>query len=183
MTLPPDPSPPEPAVEIRVLDADAVRARLGELAEITADCVVGGASIGFMLPFSAASARPFWQGVADAVERGDRVCLAALVDGVAMGTVQLHLALPPNQPHRADVMKLQVHRAARGRGLAGRLMRRLETEAALHGRSLLVLDTVVGGDADRLYVRLGWHRAGVIPGYALWPAGGECDTQFYWKRV
>jgi len=175
--------PPDPKIDIRPLDAEEIRARVGELASVLADCVAGGASVNFMLPFSTADATPFWLSVADAVEAGSRVCLAALVDGIAMGTVQLLFAPQPNQPHRADVAKLLVHRSMRGRGLGRALMQRVEVEAALHGRSLLTLDTALGGDAERLYVRLGWHGAGLIPGYALWPEGGECDTVLFWKRI
>jgi len=150
---------------------------------VLADCVAGGASVGFMLPLSAEETAPFWLAIADQVERGERLCLAALADGLVIGTVQIVFAVMPNQPHRADVSKLLVHRKVRRQGLGGALMRRAEVEAALHGRSLLTLDTAVGGGAEGLYERLGWQPAGDIPGYALWPDGGECATRFYWKRL
>jgi len=175
--------PPDPVIDIRVLSGDGIRGRAGELGAVLADCVAGGASVGFMLPFSAEDAKPFWHQVAAEVDAGNRVCLGALADGVVVGTVQIVFAAMPNQPHRADVSKLLVHRAMRGRGLGKALMERVEVEAALHGRSLLVLDTALSSGAERLYLRLGWHGAGIIPGYALWPAGGECDTVLFWKRV
>jgi GNAT superfamily N-acetyltransferase len=106
-----------------------------------------------------------------------------MVDGLVVGTVQLRFAAMPNQPPRADVSKLLVHRKAREHGFGTALMHRLEIEAALHGRSLLVLDTAVGGGAEALYERMGWHAVGEVPGYALWPDGGECATRFYWKRL
>ena len=93
------------------------------------------------------------------------------------------LALPPNQPHRAEIAKLLVHRAARGRGIAALLMDAAEAEARAEGRTLLVLDAVTGGDAARLYDRLGWTTVGVIPGYALYPDGRPCDTTVFWKRL
>jgi GNAT superfamily N-acetyltransferase len=93
------------------------------------------------------------------------------------------LALPPNQPHRAEIAKLLVHRFARRRGIAKLLMERAEAEARAEGKTLLVLDTVTGDDAERLYARLGWTRVGVIPGYALDPDRRPCDTTFFWKEL
>ena len=158
-------------------------ATLASLAALTIDCVEGGASIGFMHPLSEAQARTFWQRVAAGVAAGERALLVAEdADGV-VGTVQLLLAQPDNQPHRADLAKLQVHRRARGRGLAEALMRAAEQMAADCGKSLLVLDTVTGSAADRLYTRLGWQRVGEVPDFALWPRGGLCPTTFFYKRV
>jgi GNAT superfamily N-acetyltransferase len=97
--------------------------------------------------------------------------------------VQVILALPPNQPHRGEIAKLLVHRGARGRGVAAALMARAEEEAVREGKTLLVLDTVTGDAAERLYERLGWNRVGVIPGYALYPDGRPCDTTVFWKRL
>ena len=93
------------------------------------------------------------------------------------------LAQPENQPHRADVAKMLVHRRARRAGVGAALMRAAERVAADEGKSLLVLDTVTGGDAERLYEQLGWQRCGVIPGYALWPRGGLCATTIFFKPV
>lgn len=153
------------------------------LAALTIDCVDGGASIGFMHPLPPGQARAFWQRIDAALRAGERALLVAEDDAGVVGTVQLILAQPDNQPHRADLAKLQVHRRARRQGLAERLMREAEPLARDHGKSLLVLDTVTGSDADRLYTRLGWQRVGEVPGYALWPRGGECPTTFFWKRV
>ena len=89
----------------------------------------------------------------------------------------------PNQPHRGDLKKLLVHRSARGRGLARLLMEAAEREAARRGKTLLVLDTATGSDAEAIYPRLGWEPVGVIPDYALWPEGGPCATTFFYKRV
>ena len=100
-----------------------------------------------------------------------------------MGTVQVITALPPNQPHRGDVAKLLVHRKARRRGIARQLMERAEAEARAEGKTLLVLDTVTGDPAERLYEATGWHRVGVIPGYALYPDGRPCDTTVFWKSL
>src|SRR5206468_635735 len=120
--------------------------------------------------------------VAD-VEQGTRVLVAAFDGDCVVGTVQVNLALPPNQPHRGDVAKLLVHRSTRRRGVARRLMEAVEAEARAEGRTLLVLDTVTGSEAERLYARLGWTRAGVIPRYALYPDGRPCDTTVFWKAI
>jgi GNAT superfamily N-acetyltransferase len=105
------------------------------------------------------------------------------MDGNLVGTAQLVLAVPPNQPHRADVARVLVHRSARKRGIAQRLMEQLEQEARAEGKTLLVLDAVTGGDAARLYERLGWNTVGVIPNYALYPDGQFCDTTVFWKSL
>jgi GNAT superfamily N-acetyltransferase len=117
------------------------------------------------------------------VEAGRRLLVAAFVDGRVVGTVQVILALPPNQPHRGEITKLLVHRSARGRGIAELLMAHAESAAHAEGKTLLVLDAVTGGDAERLYARLGWTRVGVIPGYALFPDGRPCDTTYFWKKL
>jgi GNAT superfamily N-acetyltransferase len=155
------------------------------LAEVLIDCVEGGASVSFMSPLPHHRALAFWQGVIDSARRGERIVLVAeeADSGIIVGTVQLLLAMPDNQPHRADVAKMLVHRRARRRGLGAALMQAAETAARAAGRTLLVLDTVTGGDAERLYTRQGWQRVGVIPGYALWPDGGLCDTTYFYKTL
>ena len=127
-------------------------------------------------------ARAFEGFVADA-EQGRRLILAAFAEGRLVGTVQVILALPPNQPHRGEIAKLLVHRSARGRGIAQQLMDSAEVEARAEGKTLLVLDAVTGGDAARLYDRLGWTTVGVIPNYALYPDGRPCDTTYFWKAL
>lgn len=168
---------------VRLLDESQTLDVLADLNAILADCVEGGASVGFMSPFSPADAEPFWRGVAAAVGRGEVLLFVAEVEGRVVGTVQIGFALKPNQPHRADLMKLLVHRDARGRGLSKRLMQAAETEAAQRGRNLLVLDTATGEPAEALYEKLGWQRSGVIPDYALFPDGRSCDTTVFYKRI
>ena len=147
------------------------------------DCVAGGASVSYMAPFSHEHARDAFEAVAVDVEQGRRLVLAAFVDGDLVGTVQVVLAMPPNQPHRAEIAKLLVHHSARRRGIAQLLMESAEAEARMEGKTLLVLDTVTGDDAERLYERLEWTRVGVIPGYALYPDGRPCDTTVFWKAL
>jgi GNAT superfamily N-acetyltransferase len=169
-------------VSVRVLDADEARARLGQLADVLLDCVEGGASVSFMLPMARETALGFWRKVADGVARGERTLLMAEdADGIA-GTVQLITDMPENQPHRADVAKLLVHRRARGAGIGRRLMEAVEEAARGQGRRVLVLDTA-SDTAERLYERLGWQRVGVVPDYALLPDGALCQTVFYYKHV
>lgn len=168
---------------IRVLNRQETIDALPDLCEVLSDCVNGGASVGFMLPFTPADAEPFWLSVADTVGEGGTIHAVAEVEGKVVGTVQIGLASKPNQPHRGDLMKLLVHRSARGLGLSRLLMTAVEEEAARRGRSLLVLDTATGSDAEAIYPRFGWERVGVIPDYALFPDGSYCGTTLFYKRI
>lgn len=157
-------------------------AELEQLAEVLMDCVAGGASVGFMQPLRAERALAFWHGVAAGVERGERVLLVAEdAEGIA-GTAQVVLAMPDNQPHRADLSKMLVHRRARRSGVGAALLREAEVAAREAGKTLIVLDTA-SAEAERLYERGGYVSAGVIPGYALWPQGGPCDTRIYYRAL
>jgi GNAT superfamily N-acetyltransferase len=168
---------------IVTLDAAAARAAVARLADVLIDCVARGASVSFMHPLSRSRAEAFWSDVADGVARGDRILLAAFVGGEIVGTVQVVAAGPENQPHRADVAKMLVHGDARRRGLGARLLVAAEAAARAAGKTLLVLDTVTGGEGERLYARLGWTRVGVIPSYALMPDGAPCDTTVFYKAL
>jgi GNAT superfamily N-acetyltransferase len=170
-------------IEVRRLAPEEAHEQLDALAAVLADCVAGGASVGYMEPFSQADARAVYEDYVRDAGHGRRIILGAFVDGDLVGTAQLVLAVPPNQPHRADVARVLVHRSARRRGIAQRLMDQLEHEARTEGKTLLVLDAVTGGDAARLYERLGWNEVGVIPNYALYPDGRLCDTTVFWKEV
>jgi ribosomal protein S18 acetylase RimI-like enzyme len=156
---------------------------INELAAVLIDCVEGGAAVGFMMPITRERAVSFWHRVAQDVAVGKRVLLVAEDDAGVCGTVQLILDLPDNQPHRADLSKMLVHRRSRRQGLAEELMRAAEATARECGRTLLVLDAVTDGDAARLYERLGWMRVGEIPGYALMPEGGLCGTTYYYRQL
>jgi GNAT superfamily N-acetyltransferase len=157
--------------------------QIRELAEVLVDCVEGGASVSFMLPLSHDRAVSFWRSVARGVTEGGRALLVAEDAQGICGTVQLVLDQPENQPHRAELVKMLVHRRARRRGLGAALMRAAEDTARDCGKTLLVLDAVTGGDGARLYERLGWTRLGDIPGYALFPQGGLCSTTFYYRNL
>lgn len=169
--------------EIRALAEADARAALPDLCETLADCVEGGASVGFMSPFTPGDGVALWQSVAEAVGRGEVLLYGAFLGNRLVGTVQVGFATKPNQPHRADLMKLLVHRDARGLGLSKGLMAAAEEGAARAGRSLLVLDTAAGELAESLYEKLGWQRSGTIPNYALFPDGRFCDTVIFWKAV
>jgi len=155
------------------------------LADVLVDVVEGGASVGFMIPLPRERALVYWQGVLASAARGERIVLVAedVESETIVGTVQVVLAMPDNQPHRGDVAKMQVHRRARRHGLGEALMRAAEVAARQAGKTLLVLDTVTGSDAERLYARLGWERCGEIPDYALLPRGGLCSTTVFYKRI
>ena len=157
--------------------------QLGQLTQVLVDCVEGGASVSFMLPLSHDHAHGFWRKVAAGVAAGERALLVAEDAQGIVGTVQLVLDQPDNQPHRADLAKMLVHRRGRRQDLGEALMRAAEALARDCGKTLLVLDTVTGGDAERLYARLGWQRVGVIPDYALWPQGGLCATTYFYKVI
>ncbi len=170
-------------IEIRRLDTTELQAQLDTLAAVLYDCVAGGASVGYMAPFSHAEAREAYEAWAAEAERGRRLVMGAFVNGYLVGTVQVILALMPNQPHRGEIVKLLVHRSARKRGIARLLMEGAEAEARAEGKTLLVLDAVTGGDASRLYERMGWVTVGVVPDFALYPDGRPCDTTYYWKAL
>ena len=155
--------------------------QLRDLAELLIDCVDGGASVSFMHPLSMQKALAFWGEVADGVGRDERALLVAEDDTGIIGTVQLVLAQPENQPHRADLAKMLVHRRARCQGLGEALLRAAEQLARDCGKTLLVLDTVTGSDGERLYTRVGWQKVGMIPDYALWPRGGLCATTYFYR--
>lgn len=164
---------------LHALDA----AHIDGLAGVLIDCVEGGASVSFMHPLTRDRAVAFWRRVAQGVAAGERALLAAEDARGLCGTVQLVLDQPENQPHRADLSKMLVHRRARRQGLGAALMRAAEATARDCGKTLLVLDAVTGGDAARLYERLGWERVGAIPGYALLPRGGLCSTTVYYRNL
>jgi GNAT superfamily N-acetyltransferase len=173
----------ESVIEVRRLRPAEAAAHLDGLAAVLHDCVEGGASVSYLAPFSRDDARAAFAGFVADAERGRRLVLAAFDDGELVGTVQVILALPPNQPHRGEIAKLLVRRSARRRGIARRLMEHAEREARAEGKTLLVLDTVTGDPAESLYKGMGWHRVGVIPGYALYPDGRPCATTIFWKQL
>ena len=158
-------------------------AHINELAKVLIDCVEGGASVSFMHPLTRERAGAFWRRIADDVAMGKRALLVGEDAEGICGTVQLVFDLPENQPHRADLAKMLVHRRVRRQGMGTALMRAAEATARECGKTLLVLDAVTDGDAARLYQRLGWTRVGDIPNYALMPRGGYCSTTFFYRSL
>jgi len=174
-------SAPASTLDVRRLHA-VDDAQLQALADVLVDCVEGGASVSFMLPMTRDKALAFWRQVAAGAASGERALLVAEDAHVIVGTVQVILAQPENQPHRADVAKMLVHRRARRQGAGAALMRAAERVALDEGKTLLVLDTA-DDTAARLYTRLGWQAAGTIPRYALMPQGGECATTYFYRSL
>jgi GNAT superfamily N-acetyltransferase len=171
-------------VTVRRIGPDEAATYAEALADVLVDCVEGGASVSFMLPLSHEKAVAFWRGIAEGVARGERALLVAEDrDGQVLGTVQLIMSQPDNQPHRADIAKMLVSRKGRRQGIGQRLMAAVEEVARDEGKTVLVLDTVTGGDAERLYERAGWQRVGAVPKYALMPDGAFCGTTFYYKHI
>ncbi len=173
----------KPIDGIAVLDAAGAVAAIPRLSAILTACVAEGAGVSFLPPLAPDTARDFWQATARDVAAGHKILLAGWVDGVLAGTVTLVVAMPQNQPYRAEVAKLLVDPAARRAGLARRLMTRLEQEAINAERPLLMLDTRAGSGGEALYRAMGWTLLGVVPGHAVNKDGGLDDTAFYWKRV
>lgn len=174
---------PARGLVVEALDAAAASSAERRLSEILIACVDAGASVSFLPPLARPVARDFWRKVAADAAAGRRLLLGAWQDGVLVGTAQLVLDMPQNQPHRADVAKVLVDPAARRGGIGRALMQRVEQAAQRLGRRLLVLDTVAGDAGEGLYRSMGWQEAGTIPGYALDAAGAELATIFFWKRV
>ncbi|WP_042690679.1 GNAT family N-acetyltransferase [Azospirillum sp. B506] len=169
-------------VTVRLLTGADAPAAIPGLTDVLLDCVEGGASVSFMSPLDRTTAEGFWRSVVAGVEQGERILLVAEDGEGVLGTVQLVLAQPPNQPHRADLSKMLVHRRARRRGVGAALMQAAEEAGRTAGKTLLVLDTA-SPDAERLYTRAGWIKVGVIPNFALWPEGGFCDAAFFYKAL
>lgn len=174
---------PARGLVVEMLDAAAAASAERRLSDILIACVADGASVSYLKPLSREKSRAFWKRVSTGVAQGHRVLLAAWVDGALAGTVQLDLATPENQQHRADVAKLLVDPAFRRRGVGEALMRRAEQAAQRLGRKLLTLDTRADDQAAALYRRLGWQEGGRIPGFALDETGRAWDTLFFWRQV
>lgn len=164
---------------VNALDRNLVDA----LTEVLLDVVDGGASVGFMSPLTHDHAVAFWTRVAASVVAGKRAIFIASDEQGVCGTVQLILDLPDNQPHRADLAKMLVHRRARRRGVGAALLGAAEAFAKETGKTLLVLDAVTDGDAARMYARHGWVRVGNIPNYALMPDGAPCSTTYFYRDL
>ena len=170
-------------IQVRRLAALGEREIHG-LGDVLIDCVEGGASVSFMLPMTRAKADAFWKNMAASAASGERlVFVAEDASGAIVGTVQVILSQPENQPHRGDVAKMLVHRSARKKGVGAALLEAAERSARDAGKTLLVLDTVTGSDGERLYARNGWQRVGEIPGYALGPGGGLLPTTYFYKYL
>ena len=166
---------------IRRLAMPEAREAASALADVLFDCVAGGASVSFMADLTREQATAFWREAAEA-DDGRAILVAEDADGV-FGVVQVIPAWPPNQPHRADISKMLVHRRARRQGAAEALLAAAEDAAREMNRTVLVLDTVTGGAAERLYEKRGWTRVGVIPDFALMPDGALCATTVFYKAL
>jgi GNAT superfamily N-acetyltransferase len=167
-----------------VLTPEQAAARRDDLIDLLVDAVEGGASVNFIRPMNVAKAAAWWAGALAGHARGERLILTAECDGRVDGTVQLIPAPQENQPHRADLAKMLVHRRARGRGLGAALLQAAEAEARRLGHTLLTLDTEAGSAGERLYARLGWIRFGQVPGYAITADGTRREAAtFFYRRL
>ena len=167
---------------VRRLESIGTR-ELAGLCEVLLDCVQGGASVNFMWPMTRAKAEEYWRAVAASLARGERALIVAEDErGEILGTAQAVWAPQENQPHRADLSKMLVHRRARRHGVGALVLAAAERAAFEAGRTLLVLDTA-SPEAERLYARGGWQRVGTVPRYALLPDGPFCATVFFYKDL
>ena len=165
------------------LDATQLIQAIPNLITLLQDAVNSGASIGFLPPLSSADAQTYWQSVANAIREDSRLLWVAKIDEAIVGTVQLDLCMRANGLHRAEVSKLMVHSAQRGKGIGKALMHTLEAEAHQRGRTTLVLDTRTGDVSEHVYQSLGWLRAGEIPHYARSANGELHSTSFFYKLL
>ncbi|SNS29048.1 Acetyltransferase (GNAT) family protein [Streptosporangium subroseum] len=165
------------------LSPDDFRGSVKSLADLLVDVVTDGASLGFLAPFDQKEAVAWWHTRQPAVADGSLTVWVAHGPGGITGTVSLVLEGKPNGRHRAEIVKLMVHRDARGQGLARALLATAEQAAARAGTTLLLLDTVTDTAADHLYRSTGWTRYGIVPGYAADPGGTLEDCSFYYKRL
>lgn len=171
-------------INVRSLSANDRSSYIEILSDILLDCVSGGASVGFMSTLSRQRALAFWDDTFDSVAQRERVLfIAECPDRRPVGTVQIVTSQPDNQTHRADISKLLVHRESRGRGVARRLMEEVDIVSAKLGKSLLVLDTATGSDAESMYIKLGWNQSGIIPNFSMLPNGELQGTTLFWKSV
>jgi GNAT superfamily N-acetyltransferase len=171
-----------PSVIIERLGRDPAEDDIRGLAELLVDTIDGGSSVSFMAGLTASQAESWWRSVLSKASERAIIFVARDAQGV-VGTVQLQPAWAPNQPHRADVAKLLVHRRARRGGIGRALMAALERAASDAGFTLLLLDTCQGNAAERLYASTGWVRVGIVPGFALNPDRTLCDTVFFYKQL
>ena len=169
---------------LRIAQVDRIEAQRLEpqLVDLLIDAVNSGASVGFLAPLDRSEAKAYWQGVL--AEIGPHLLLLVAIDddGLA-GSVQLHPASRANGRHRAEVAKLLVLQRARRRGIGAALMATLERTALDLGRTLLILDTRTGDDAERLYTRFGWTRFGIVERYVRDRNGVMTDTSFFSKEL
>ncbi|WP_421988420.1 GNAT family N-acetyltransferase [Roseococcus sp.] len=173
---------PTQGLVVEALDAAAAASAERRFSEIMIACVADGASVSFLAPLSKEKSRAHWKRVSSEVAQGHRVLLGAWVEGALVGTVQLDLATPENQQHRAELVKLLVDPAYRRRGVGEALMRRAEQTALRLGRRLLTLDTRADCAGEKLYRRLGWTEGGFIPDFAQDASGQGFATRFFFKR-
>ena len=169
--------------EVQIQEVSSLDGLIDGLAELLVDAVEGGASVGFVSPFGIGNAAEWWRSLAADIASGKLILLVALERNRVVGTVQLRLAPLPNARHRAEVAKLLVHRDARRRGVARRLLTALDDAARREGRTLLILDTISGSEADRLYRSLGWSEVGSVPNYAAMPDGSLEPTTFFYREL
>jgi len=170
-------------VVFEALAADTFEAAIPELGEVLVDAVESGSAVNFLQPLAPRDAAAWWAARAADVGRGDVRPIIARVDGHIVGCAVLIPSRKQNSPHRAEVVKVLVHRRARRRGIGSGLMVAIEELALADGRWLLMLDTTTGSHADRMYRRLGWTPFGEVPNHALTAAGVLSDTTYFFKDL
>jgi acetyltransferase len=173
----------EEALIIERLPVPATDADLHDLAQLLMEAVDSGAAVSFLAPLSLRKSLEWWRNTVSCCD-SRAVFLVARHERGIVGTVQLHPAWAPNQPHRGEIAKLLVLKRNQHMGLGRRLMEEIEHEACLAGFCLLTLDAKRGAAAEKLYRQLGWIEAGIIPGFAFDPDGiTPHDAVIFYKRI
>lgn len=170
-------------VDVRVVDADELSTLVPDLVDLLAEVIGERGTLGFLPPLDVDAARAYWSSLAADIDAGTRVFMGAFSDGRLVGSGQLALSPFPNSRHRAELQKLFVAESMRGRGVAHALVAALHAAARQHGRSLVLLNARPGGAAERLYRRLGYQPAGVVPGYTIGPDGEPIDSVSMYKQL
>jgi GNAT superfamily N-acetyltransferase len=169
--------------EIVALDSEGYVAAIPALADLLVDAVGGGASVNFLAGVTPDQAAAWWTERIGRVSDGTITAFVAREAGVVVGSTLLIRSRNQNAPHRAEIAKVLVHRAARRRGIGRALMEAAEALARADGRWLLLLDTEAGSAADDFYRSLGWQVLGTMPNHAYRSDGRLAPTTYFWKDL
>lgn len=168
---------------IRELTLQEYESVLPQLSALLIDAVESNAGVSFMHPLNPDIATAFWRKQVGDVSTGAIHHFVAEDNGQIIGTVLLHKAWAPNQPHRGEISKMLVHSQRRRQGIGRKLLEVVENRARGLGLSLITFDAVAHGRSEHFYKAAGYVVAGYYPGYALSPQGELDDTALFYKQL